>query len=206
MLDALILQCAPDVAHSTMAAIVKVESGGHPWVINDNTVKGSTKFSSMEEAVAEAKKRIALGRSIDMGLAQINSSNLKRLNLTVDQVFDPCTNLTAGSKILIEFYTRAASKYGPGKEALFHALSGYNTGSLYKGEKYVRRIVAAATGGKNDLISRNFTQVATVSQQPTPRMSQILFFTSPQTASSPIHEAAETFEPSMNERQMFVAF
>ena len=206
MLDALILQCAPDVAHSTMAAIVKVESGGHPWVINDNTVKGSSKFSSKDEAVTEAKKRIALGRSIDMGLAQINSSNLKRLNLTVDQVFDPCTNLNAGSKILIEFYARAASKYGPGKEALFHALSGYNTGSLYKGEKYVRRVVSAATGGKNDLISLNFTQAATVSQQPLPRTQQILFFNSPQDSASLVKEAVETFEPSLNERQMFVAF
>lgn len=145
-LDALILQCAPDVAHSTMAAIVRVESGGHPWAIGDNTAKKAVKPTpaNYEEAVVVAKQLIGAGHSIDIGLAQINSKNLPKLGLTVEQVLEPCTNLYAGSKILKGFYEQAVAKYGPGTPALFHALSGYNTGSLYAGASYVRRIVDAA--------------------------------------------------------------
>lgn len=141
-----IQQCAPEVGFSTMAAIVKVESGGNPWAIGDNTTKSSVSPMPRNyyEAVSVANKLIAQRHSIDIGLAQLNSKNLRRLGLTVEQAFDPCTNLRAGSYVLREHYAPAVAKYGPGTKALLHALSGYNTGSLYAGGDYVKRILAAA--------------------------------------------------------------
>lgn len=149
-LEGLILQCAPDVAPETMMAIVKVESNGNPWAIGNNTLKAPVKPTpkSKEEAISKAKYYIAQGHSLDLGLAQINSKNLKMLKLSVDEVFEPCTNIGAGAYILKEAYLRASSKYGHGQKALHHALSAYNTGSLYRGHGYVTKVVKAANNGQ----------------------------------------------------------
>ncbi len=116
----LLMMCAPAVDPVTMAAVVKQESGGQPWVVNNNTTRKSTAFASKAAAVAAAVAVVGRGESVDMGLAQINSKNLPALGLTVEQVFDPCTNLAAGANILAAGYARADSLGG--------ALSMYNTG------------------------------------------------------------------------------
>jgi type IV secretion system protein VirB1 len=116
----LLLMCAPAVAPITMAAVIKQESGGKPWVIYNNTTKKSATFDSKVIAVAAATAAIDHGDSVDMGLAQINSRNLPSLGLSVDQVFDPCTNIAAGAAILAAGFQRTGSLNG--------ALSTYNTG------------------------------------------------------------------------------
>lgn len=148
-IDALITQCAPDVGYSTMAAIIKVESGGYPWAIGDNTMRQAVKPAprNYAEAVWLAKQLIARGHSIDMGLAQVNSRNLPKLGLSVEEVMEPCTNIRTGAYIVKGFYADAVRKYGYGERALLHALSGYNTGSLYNGAPYVQRILVAARNG-----------------------------------------------------------
>lgn len=146
-LEQLILACAPQVAPSTMAAIVRVESGGKPHALN---VNGERKLArqprNAEEATAWARWLVARGYSVDMGLAQINSGNLARLGLTPAQLFDPCTNLKAGAKILTENYLGAARQYGGGQHALRAALSAYNTGNYRAGlsNGYVAKVTAAA--------------------------------------------------------------
>jgi hypothetical protein len=50
----LLLMCAPAVDPVTMAAVVKQESGGQPWVIHNNTSKKSAAFASKAAAVAAA--------------------------------------------------------------------------------------------------------------------------------------------------------
>jgi type IV secretion system protein VirB1 len=114
------MMCAPTVDPVTMAAVVKQESGGQPWVVNNNTTRKSMAFTSKASAVAAAMAAVGRGESVDMGLAQINNKNLPALGLTVQQVFDPCTNIEAGAKILAAGYSRAGSLGG--------ALSMYNTG------------------------------------------------------------------------------
>jgi len=116
----LLMMCAPAVDPITMAAVIKQESGGRPWVIYNNTTKRSAGFDSKGTAVAAAEAAMDHGDSIDMGLAQINSKNLPALGLSVDQVFDPCTNIAAGAAILAAGFQRTGSLSG--------ALSTYNTG------------------------------------------------------------------------------
>jgi len=142
-LPSLIAECAPNVGPATMMAIIKTESGGSAYAINDNTLRVPKQPKSYAEAVAMATDRINKGHSIDMGLAQINSKNLKWLGLTVAQVFDPCTNLKASAKVLQSGYERAAKQYGAGQQALLAALSAYNTGSLVRGfaNGYVQKVV-----------------------------------------------------------------
>ena len=114
------MMCAPAVDPVTMAAVVKQESGGQPWVLNNNTTRNSVTFESKAAAVAAAVAAVGRGESVDMGLVQINSKNLPVLGLSVEQVFDPCTNIAAGANILAAGYERTDSLGG--------ALSIYNTG------------------------------------------------------------------------------
>lgn len=142
-LPSLMAECAPNVGPTTLMAIIKTESGGNPYAINDNTIRVTKQPKSYQEAVQVATDRINRGHSVDMGLAQINSKNLKWLGLTVSQVFDPCTNLKASAKVLESGYERAAKQYGPGQQALLASLSAYNTGSLVRGfsNGYVQKVV-----------------------------------------------------------------
>lgn len=145
-LPVLIQQCAPNVGQTTMMAIVRTESGGYPWSINDNTIRLPRQPASRAEAIATAKYLIAQGHSVDMGLGQVNSRNLRVLGLTVEQVFEPCTNLAASASILTDGYERATKVYGPGQRALLAALSTYNTGSMSRGfsNGYVSRVASNA--------------------------------------------------------------
>lgn len=149
-LEQLVLTCAAQVAPSTMTAIVRVESGGNPYAININGAQQLQRQpKSSEEASAWAEWLVARGYSVDMGLAQINSGNLGKLGLTATQLFDPCTNLRAGAKILTDSYIGAAQRYGSGQVALQAAISAYNTGNYKAGlaNGYVAKVTAAASNG-----------------------------------------------------------
>ena len=145
-LDAYYAACAPAIGASTIAAIVKVESGGNPWAINDNTTRRTFGARTYREAVGIASNLVRIGHSVDMGLTQVNSRNLARVGMTIGEVLEPCRNLMAAARILTDCYLLAAARYGEGQGALVHALGCYNTGSLYAGKRYVARVLAAALG------------------------------------------------------------
>jgi type IV secretion system protein VirB1 len=149
---ALAQQCAPLVAPQTMAAIVRTESGFRPLAIG---VNGGGRLvrqpETVEEAVVTAKWLIQSGYNIDMGLGQVNSSNLRRTGLTVEDAFDPCKNLAASAMILHGNYKDASRKIVGEQAALNAAISAYNTGNFTAGfsNGYVQRVVnnAGATSG-----------------------------------------------------------
>ena len=144
---ALAQQCAPSVHPQTMAAIVKTESGFNPYAIGVN--KGAAQLprqpKNKAEAITTAKVMIESGKSIDMGLGQINSDNLARLRITVEDVFDICKNLKAAAEILVGNFTRASAKHASPQTALRQALSAYNTGDFARGlpNGYVYRVAQA---------------------------------------------------------------
>ena len=143
---ALAQQCAPSVHPQTMAAIVKTESGFNPYAIGVN--KGAAQLprqpKNKAEAITTAKVMIESGKSIDMGLGQINSDNLARLRITVEDVFDICKNLKAAAEILVGNFTRASAKHASPQTAPRQALSAYNTGDFTRGIQngYVLRVSA----------------------------------------------------------------
>src|SRR5687767_12954759 len=105
----LIMACAPNVAPETIQEIVRVESGGNPIAVNVNKRAGVSfqhrKINTRKDAVAVTHAAIAAGYTVDMGYMQINSSNLKGLGYTVEDMFNPCKNLKAGAQILTSAYT-----------------------------------------------------------------------------------------------------
>jgi len=143
-LSTLLQQCAPNVGERTMTAIVRVESKGNPLAIYDNTSGRSFSPVTMREAMYTARVLIDAGHSVDLGLAQVNSANLPRLGMAINDAFDPCSNLRGAATILQTDYSAAASQFSPGPYALRRAIGAYNTGSIYGGNAYVDRILAAA--------------------------------------------------------------
>jgi len=129
-----LLACAPNVAPVTLEAVIAVESGGNPLAVHVNGLREQPlPAHDAGEAVQIAAHFITLGYSVDLGLMQVNSRNLTLLGLTIEQIFDPCTNIRSGSTILSADYAAAAHFMGPGQPALQAALSAYNSGDFYRG-------------------------------------------------------------------------
>lgn len=138
-------QCAPSVAPATIAAIVQTESQGFEWAINVNGLGRKIVPTTREHATETARHYVALGYSVDLGLGQINSRNMKRLGLGWDNVFDPCTNIAAAGAVLSGNYHSVRAGLHP-QRALRIALSMYNTGSRSRGfaNGYVGKVVGNA--------------------------------------------------------------
>lgn len=143
ILSSLAAQCGPSVAPSTTTAIIRTESGGHLYAISDNTTRRSHFPKSKKEAIQLASKLLSQGHSLDMGLMQINSCHIKTRNLSLDEIFEPCSNISIGTTILAEFYR--ANDNGEARDiVLFKAISAYNTGSAWRGPGYINRILRSA--------------------------------------------------------------
>lgn len=138
------IQCAAQIAPSTMTAIVKVESGGNPWALYDNNTGQSIQPQSYGQALADVRLALAMGQKMDVGLAQVDTENFAAYGLTPATALNACTNLHVGAEILATDYHHAASVYGPGQVALFHAFEAYNSGHLHGDAGYADKILGAA--------------------------------------------------------------
>ena len=142
---ALASQCAPTIAPETVLAIIQTESNGDPFALNVNGGRQPARQSNAVDAAATARRFVAAGYSVDLGLGQINSRNLRWLGLTWETVFDPCTNVAALGRVLTANYNAAKAGRDP-QTALRVALSMYNTGSQTRGFRngYVAKVVGNA--------------------------------------------------------------
>jgi type IV secretion system protein VirB1 len=157
----LALQCAPNVSPQTVAAIVQTESRGRPLALYVNGSRQPATQVNAADAAATARRFVAAGYSVDLGLGQINSRNMRKLGLTWETVFDPCTNIAALGQILTQNYRSVSDGRHP-QTALRLAISLYNTGSTSRGFRngYVAKVVGNA--GVADGVTADYPQ-------PTPR-------------------------------------
>lgn len=134
MIPLAVLACAPNVAPITLQAIARIESGDNPLAIHVNAIRVQPlPVRNAQEAVRAAKSYIAQGYSVDLGLMQVNSRHLASLGVSLEQMFNPCSNIRAAATILTADYAAAARVRGDGQSALQVALSAYNTGDFYRG-------------------------------------------------------------------------
>lgn len=187
-LSELIARCAPTVHPETMAAVISAESRGHQFAIADagpvhlpwskrKSMVRSHYPSTMQEAVTIAENLIARGHTVSLGVAQVNDRNLSRMGVSIKDMFDPCTNVSVGGKILTDFYERAVKKFGAGPGTLQAALSAYNSGDWTRG----------ARDGYVNLIYKQVGKPLTLrSQRVVPKLSGTSAMTSiPAAASQP---------------------
>ena len=139
---ALAQRCAPDVPVVTLRAIARAESAFRPYALSLNYPRrtaeeqglhGGAMFlarqpRTLNEARAWTRYLVGRGKTVSIGLLQINSEHAAGLGLTWDQLFDPCTNIRVGAHLLTAYYRQAAAVLGDGQQALQFALSGYNSG------------------------------------------------------------------------------
>ncbi len=142
---ALASQCAPTVAPETVLAIIQTESSGEPFALNVNGGRQPARQTNAADAAATARRYVAAGYSVDLGLGQINSRNMRWLGLTWETVFDPCTNVAALARVLTTNYNSVKAGRDP-QTALRVALSMYNTGSQTRGFRngYVAKVIGNA--------------------------------------------------------------
>jgi type IV secretion system protein VirB1 len=141
--ETLAQSCTANVPESTLEAIARTESALHPYAISINRphhlarsrgwnrgmITLERQPESLEEAVAWTKWLLAHGMTVSIGLLQVNSQHAKALHVTVEQLFEPCTNLWAGATLLAKTYSRTARVQGEGMPALDTALSYFNSGT-----------------------------------------------------------------------------
>jgi soluble lytic murein transglycosylase-like protein len=83
-----------------LLAISEQESGHHPWALN---IAGQGfKPKSKEDALRVLHENYK--NSYDVGLMQVNSFWIRRLNLRVEDVFEPPVNITIAAYILDECF------------------------------------------------------------------------------------------------------
>jgi hypothetical protein len=98
----LISQYAPHVDRVTLTSIIAVESSGWPWTIRDDTDLSEPPLylPSYDDAVHVAERLVSIGHNLDLGVAQINTSNLASIRMSVRDVLVPANNLQAAQFIL----------------------------------------------------------------------------------------------------------
>jgi len=133
-------QCSVYASPVTMEKIVFVESQGNPYVIYDDTIHRSFSYSNKSDEIIAAKYLINLGHNVDLGLAQINISNVRRYNFNLEDVFNPCYNVFLGSYILLQGYDIALKQFGNPQVALFRALEYYNSGRFFGDRVYAEKV------------------------------------------------------------------
>lgn len=135
-LAAVVRYCAPAVAPQTALAIIKIESDGRPFAIDDDTAHRSYFPQDRQAAVRMASRLLAQGHTLDVGLMQVDSIYFRSDAASLERIFDPCVNVSTGSSILVRAYRWSAQVYGPGKVALYHAFEAYNSGKLDAAPSY----------------------------------------------------------------------
>jgi type IV secretion system protein VirB1 len=119
---------------TTIMAIIAVESRGDPLAIRVNGANVTVPPpQDAEAAAATANRLLAEGYSLDLGLMQVNTSNLSALHVSVRAMFSPCANIAAGSLIFRQDYDAALAARTPGANPVDAALSAYNSGNFVEG-------------------------------------------------------------------------
>ncbi|MBB5359132.1 type IV secretion system protein VirB1 [Rhodanobacter sp. ANJX3] len=141
MLTGMELMSCPNqaVPAEVMHHIVHVESGYNPFAIGVVGGQLVRQPQSLDEAIATAQMLETKGYNYSLGVSQVNRSNLTKYGLdTYAKAFNPCLNLSAGSRILNECYYSSGGDWGK-------AFSCYYSGDFVTGfrQGYVQKVFAS---------------------------------------------------------------
>lgn len=141
----LVRQCSPNVAPSTMMALLKTESSYNPLAININNKKTRLLYQAKnyDQATMWVNYLENHGYNFDVGIGQINIKNIKKFGYHARDLLDPCLNIKIAAYILHKNYKDASRKSVSDSEALYKAISAYNTGNFRSGfnNGYVKRVI-----------------------------------------------------------------
>ena len=130
------LGCQIDVPPLQMSAIVRTESSAHPFAIGVVGHYLSRQPTSQVEANNVIAQLIDGKYNFSVGITQVNQANFKTYGLHQGNMFDVCTNLSVGSKILKACH----EQYQDWQKAYSCYYSGNPTTGFAHG--YVRKVLA----------------------------------------------------------------
>ena len=126
VMSALVVSCHIAMHPEQVARLsdyATVESHGNTLAINLNGRGGGEQHAStMDEAIAIATRLIAAGRSVDLGILQLNSQHIGEPGMpqTVAEALEPCANIQAGAAVLAAADRQASCIYNTGKPGCFN--------------------------------------------------------------------------------------
>jgi len=151
--------CLPAAPLSTLRGVIDAESSGNPNAMQLDFPKALLRRWNLPEGTLRLKRQPADQREaldwlayfqsydifVDLGLMQVSTAEAKRRGIPPASLLEPCTNLQVGWQILEDDYRIEQRTYGPGQDALQHAISRYNTGDTQQGiaNGYLGRVLAA---------------------------------------------------------------
>ena len=115
------------------------------WRLAEGTLRLKRQPANQREALDWLAYFQSYDIFVDLGLMQVSTAEAKRRGISPESLLEPCTNLRVGWQILEDAYQIEKKIYGPGQEALQHAISRYNTGDPERGiaNGYLARVFAA---------------------------------------------------------------
>lgn len=132
--------CGPWVHADTLRAVAIVESAGNPWAIG--TPHGAVFPRTRAEAERVLGRALRTEPSVDIGLLQINSQWLPRLQIAPTSLLDPCINVRVGAAILAANFVAASRPGRSHLQALVAALSAYHSGSETAAVDYAKKVLS----------------------------------------------------------------
>lgn len=137
--------CGPQIEAVTLAKIAKQESALRPWALSVNYPLGTARKlgvpggyarlaqqpQTKAQAVRWAARLVEQGHTVSFGLMQVSSQNLARLGYTLEQAYEPCTNIKIAATLLAD-KLQLAKKVTP-NDPWPTALSFYNAGDARTG-------------------------------------------------------------------------
>nr|WP_064250393.1 lytic transglycosylase domain-containing protein [Rhizobium leguminosarum]OAP89135.1 type IV secretion system protein VirB1 [Rhizobium leguminosarum] len=142
----LVQNCAPMVEVRTLAAVISLESRFKPFAIRINSGPPLERQpASKAEAIELATSLAADHQDIQIGLGGIGMEELRKLNLSISDAFDPCLNLKATATLLNSYYRLALHAGADATQAEKVMLQSYygrndpSVGKMVKYDEQVRR-------------------------------------------------------------------
>jgi type IV secretion system protein VirB1 len=116
------------------------------WHLPNGTLRLHRQPSDQREALDWLAYLQHYAVFVDLGLMQVSTAEARRRGVPAESLLDPCTNLRVGWQILEEDYRLEMKTYGPGQDALRHAISRYNTGDSTRGidNGYLGQVLTAS--------------------------------------------------------------
>ena len=133
MFEFLGCQIHANIPQQHMAAIVRTESSVRQFAIGVVGGYLNRQPENLQQATETVRMLEKTGKNYSVGIAQVNRVNFKRYGLNSKNMFEVCTNLNAGAKILASCFqqyqdwSKAYSCYYSG-----NAVTGFKHGYVAK--------------------------------------------------------------------------
>ncbi|RUM20667.1 type IV secretion system protein VirB1 [Rhizobium vallis] len=138
--------CAPMVEVRTLAAVISLESRFKPFAIRINSGPPLERQpASKAEAIEVATSLAADRQDIQIGLGGIGLEDLRKLQFSISDAFDPCLNLKVTGTLLDGYYRLALRAGADAKQAEKVMLQSYygradpSVGRMVKYDEQVRQ-------------------------------------------------------------------